>query len=120
MANIPCRCRGLSEIGSTRSEFRRKRRIPSSKRQRFRCDGAMRKLIVATLFAGLPAEPAALAQETSPISQGATAFVAPASNEGAMAIKLFTVPPGLKVDLWAAEPMLANPVAFNFDEKGRV
>ena len=27
--------------------------------------------------------------------------------------------PGLKVDLWAAEPLLANPVAFNFDEHGR-
>lgn len=26
---------------------------------------------------------------------------------------------GLKVDLWAAEPMVLNPVAFTFDEKGR-
>ncbi len=26
---------------------------------------------------------------------------------------------GLKVDLWAAEPLFANPVAFAFDEKGR-
>jgi len=25
----------------------------------------------------------------------------------------------LRVDLWAAEPMLANPVCFSFDEKGR-
>src|SRR5882724_6647516 len=46
-------------------------------------------------------------------------FIAPASNEGEMAIKLFQVAHGLRVDLWAAEPMLANPVAFNFDEKGR-
>lgn len=46
-------------------------------------------------------------------------FVAPASNQGTLAIKQFQVAPGLKVDLWAAEPMLANPVAFNFDEKGR-
>src|SRR5437868_9921810 len=46
-------------------------------------------------------------------------FIAPASNEGQLAIKRFQIPPGLKVDLWAAEPMLANPVAFNFDEKGR-
>src|SRR6266571_6802346 len=45
--------------------------------------------------------------------------IAPASNEGELAIKKFQVAPGLKVDLWAAEPMLANPVAFNFDEKGR-
>src|SRR5215471_21352523 len=47
------------------------------------------------------------------------AFVAPASNEGELAIKRFKVPAGLKVDLWAAEPMVVNPVAFNFDEKGR-
>ena len=46
-------------------------------------------------------------------------FIAPASNEGELAIKSFQAPKGLKVDLWAAEPMLANPVAFNFDEKGR-
>jgi quinoprotein glucose dehydrogenase len=46
-------------------------------------------------------------------------FIAPASNQGELAIKRFQVAPGLKVDLWAAEPMLANPVAFNFDEKGR-
>src|SRR6266436_919416 len=52
-------------------------------------------------------------------SQNSKAFVAPASNEGLLAIKQFQVPAGLKVDLWAAEPLLANPVAFNFDEKGR-
>src|SRR6267378_377451 len=46
-------------------------------------------------------------------------FIAPASNQGELAIKRFQIAPGLKVDLWAAEPMLANPVAFNFDEKGR-
>ena len=46
-------------------------------------------------------------------------FVAPASAEGELAIKKFQVAPGLKADLWAAEPMLANPVAFNFDEQGR-
>jgi len=43
----------------------------------------------------------------------------PSVNEAELAVKLFKVPPDLKVDLWAAEPMLANPVAFNFDEKGR-
>ncbi|MEO8428858.1 MAG: PVC-type heme-binding CxxCH protein, partial [Verrucomicrobiota bacterium] len=45
--------------------------------------------------------------------------VAAASSEGELAIKRFTVAPGLKVDLFAAEPHLANPVAFCFDEKGR-
>ena len=34
-------------------------------------------------------------------------------------IRTFRVPAGLKVELFAAEPMLANPVAFCIDEKGR-
>jgi quinoprotein glucose dehydrogenase len=46
--------------------------------------------------------------------------VAPASDEAAQAIKRMKVPDGLEIKLWAAEPMLANPVAFNFDEKGRI
>ena len=52
-------------------------------------------------------------------AQDTLSFVAPASNEGELAIKHIKPAPGLKVDLWAAEPMLANPVAFSFDEKGR-
>ncbi len=44
----------------------------------------------------------------------------PASDEGQQAIARMKLPTGLKASLWAAEPMLANPVAFNFDEKGRM
>lgn len=47
-------------------------------------------------------------------------ILAPASGEGAARIRQFELAPGLKVDLWAAEPLLANPVAFSVDEKGRV
>jgi len=36
-----------------------------------------------------------------------------------LAIKQFKVPPGFKVELFAAEPQLANPVAFCFDEQGK-
>jgi quinoprotein glucose dehydrogenase len=43
-----------------------------------------------------------------------------ASKEGEQAISTFLVPQGLKVELFAAEPMLANPVSFCLDEKGRV
>ena len=46
--------------------------------------------------------------------------VAEASNEGELAIKKFKVPAGMKVELIAAEPHLANPVAFCFDEQGRI
>lgn len=45
--------------------------------------------------------------------------IQPASDEAANAIKQFKVADGLKADLWAAEPLLANPVAFATDEKGR-
>jgi quinoprotein glucose dehydrogenase len=46
--------------------------------------------------------------------------VAEASNEGELAIKKFKVPAGMKIDLIAAEPHLANPVSFCFDEQGRI
>lgn len=46
--------------------------------------------------------------------------IARATSEGHEAIAGFRVPPGLKVELFAAEPLLANPVAFHVDHKGRV
>jgi quinoprotein glucose dehydrogenase len=52
--------------------------------------------------------------------QGYTPKIMPASPEGERAIARFKVPAGFKVELWAAEPMLANPVCFTFDEKGRM
>ena len=50
----------------------------------------------------------------------AAPLLAPASGEGEARIKQFKLLPGMKVELWAAEPMLANPVAFSVDELGRV
>ncbi|MEX2142873.1 MAG: PVC-type heme-binding CxxCH protein [Pirellulales bacterium] len=43
-----------------------------------------------------------------------------AVRQAEQAIGRFKVPDGLKVELFAAEPLLANPVAFCFDERGRV
>src|SRR5687768_7098229 len=40
-------------------------------------------------------------------------------DTGESALKKFSVAPGLRVSLWAAEPLLENPVAFSFDDKGR-
>ncbi|MBI4664378.1 MAG: HEAT repeat domain-containing protein [Verrucomicrobia bacterium] len=45
--------------------------------------------------------------------------IAPASPEAELAIRRFEVPPGFKVELFAAEPLLAHPVAFCVDEKNR-
>src|SRR5277367_1817097 len=43
------------------------------------------------------------------------------SDEGLKAIpRMTTAADKLKIDLWAAEPLLANPVSFCFDEKGRI
>lgn len=49
-----------------------------------------------------------------------TPVVDPASDDAQLAIKRFSLPQGLKASLWAAEPMLANPVAIDFDERGRL
>jgi len=47
-------------------------------------------------------------------------IVDPASDAAEKAIQQFRLSPSLQVKLWAAEPMLANPVAITFDEKGRL
>ena len=41
------------------------------------------------------------------------------NDGGEAALKKFSVAQGLRVDLWAEEPMIANVVALSFDEKGR-
>jgi hypothetical protein len=43
-----------------------------------------------------------------------------ASKEGRVAIRKFKIPSDLEIKLVAAEPMLANPVAFCFDNAGRI
>ncbi len=55
-----------------------------------------------------------------PETRIAAAEIEPASDEGLQALSRMKLPVGLKASLWAAEPMLANPVAFNFDEHGRI
>jgi quinoprotein glucose dehydrogenase len=46
--------------------------------------------------------------------------IAEASAEGALAIARMQAPQGFKIELWAAEPLLANPVAFCIDARGRI
>src|ERR1700704_1268521 len=45
--------------------------------------------------------------------------ISAASSEASFAIKRIRVPKGFQVSLFAAEPMLANPVCFCVDEKNR-
>ncbi|MEJ0085772.1 MAG: HEAT repeat domain-containing protein [Pseudomonadota bacterium] len=49
-----------------------------------------------------------------------TPVMDPASDDATLALKRFSLPAGFQAKLWAAEPMLANPVAIDFDEKGRL
>jgi quinoprotein glucose dehydrogenase len=60
-----------------------------------------------------------VAAEYSPGQAGYPPEVQPASPEAETAIKRFRIPKGLRVELAAAEPLLANPVAFSIDEQGR-
>jgi quinoprotein glucose dehydrogenase len=64
--------------------------------------------LTAVLLAAGPASPAPY-----------TPTIAPASEAALKALKRIRVPEGLRVDLFAAEPLLANPVAFCIDHKGR-
>ena len=52
--------------------------------------------------------------------QGYEPPISKASEEGERAISRFKVPEGFKLNLFASEPMLANPIAFTVDNKNRV
>jgi quinoprotein glucose dehydrogenase len=60
-----------------------------------------------------------LAKAAEPTDKPYSPRVAAASDEPAKAIKRMRLPKGIEARVWAAEPLLANPVAFCFDEKGR-
>jgi quinoprotein glucose dehydrogenase len=42
-----------------------------------------------------------------------------APNEAEQAVKNLRAAPGMKIEVFAAEPLIANPVSFAFDESGR-
>lgn len=58
----------------------------------------------------------AAAQTPEPVEP----IVAPASGEAARQLNDFRLPDGWCGDVWAAEPMVANPVAFAIDDRGQV
>jgi len=69
---------------------------------------------------------AALAAEALAVPTGETKpapgppVIAARSDEPLRASAAFGMPPGIKVQLFAAEPDVANPVAFTIDERGRL
>lgn len=59
------------------------------------------------------------AAELAPTRKPNLPKVAAASDEAQLALSRFKAPAGFKVELFAAEPLLAHPVAFAIDEQNR-
>jgi quinoprotein glucose dehydrogenase len=74
--------------------------------------------IAATVSYPVRAEDPKSAVPSGSDSRPYTPKIAPATEEAKRAIRSFRIPKGLEVELFAAEPLLANPVAFCIDEKG--
>ena len=72
--------------------------------------------LVAT-FAAVHSVSVAVQAETPPPTEP---VVAPASEEAEQALQGFSIPEEMTGQLFAAEPMIANPVAFYVDRLGRV
>lgn len=75
------------------------------------------KFLILNLFA--VAQPSLFAADVPKATDQYRPPIAEASQEGQQAIARFRLPEGGKIQQIAAEPMLANPVAFAFDELGR-
>ena len=73
---------------------------------------AILALFLCALLATFAADPGATKEYIPSIR--------PASDEAVRAMTRIRVPAGMKIDLWAAEPMLANPVIFCIDAKNRI
>src|SRR4051794_11950397 len=75
-----------------------------------------RSALLAAILAAVA--PPALAQKV-PAEQPYAPTIAAASDEGFKALQTIRPPKGFRAELVAAEPLLATPVAFCIDEKGR-
>ena len=111
--------------------YRARRMLPRSSRPLTRVLASLAALVLILLNA--PLMPAATTEVVEmpvdlngkvgvlkPLPRLAAPVVEGASDEGEVALQHMKLPAGFVATLWAAEPMLANPVAFNFDEKGRI
>lgn len=70
-----------------------------------------------TVLASVPALPHLELENEDRLAEP---IMTPASPAAERAIAQFRGPEGYEIKLWAAEPMLSNPVAFDFDEQGRL
>ena len=93
-----------------------KRSLASLKCKGLACVFTIAAILPRAVFAGDGNKAADAGSQTKPFDPP----IAGASDRGTKAIRSFRVPPGLSVELYAAEPLLANPVAFCIDENGVV
>ena len=84
---------------------------------RFRNPMLKKILFVALYFLGIVV--AGFLVGAAPQPKPYSPRIDPASDQWKEEQKRIQVPAGFKVDLWAAEPLLANPVCFAIDEKNR-
>lgn len=82
--------------------------------RRFRIIAAVLSLVTCSFALTAPLPHSTAADPPNPPK------VAEASNQGELAIPRIRIPAGMKLSLWAAEPLLANPVAFCIDNRGRI
>ncbi len=77
-------------------------------------------LPLRSLLAVLVAPVSELASQTVPLQPAERRAEAVVAARPAILKPVTDIAPGFKVTLWAAEPLLANPVAVSFDERGRL
>ncbi len=78
---------------------------------------ATRTALSTGLFLFLLLLPGISAGEPGVLAPASQPKVAQASSDAELAIKAFQLQPGFKAELFAAEPNLANPVAFSIDNQ---
>ncbi len=76
--------------------------------------------LVLSLPVALSADPAVDASPKAKVKSDKTPQTVLLSDDPATAMKRFSVTPGLKLDLFASEPLIQDVVNFCFDEHGRV
>lgn len=75
-------------------------------------------LSLAAASEGTPSPSATGRLSLKPADRNPVPVVAGASDEARAAMQRFRIPAGFSLSLFAAEPLLANPVAFTFDRDG--
>src|SRR3954466_8344267 len=75
--------------------------------------------VAAVVVEVAPSEMGGKSGELKPANRTREPQIAPASDDPQKQQAKLVLLPGFTSDLWASEPMLGNPVAFDIDDQGR-